>query len=54
MPGLWRKACREMHPGSLFASKAFPVPGVIPESVCHDLSPRDTLYVYRIPDESEQ
>ncbi|MDR2164629.1 MAG: class I SAM-dependent methyltransferase [Zoogloeaceae bacterium] len=52
MSALWRKACREMWPGCLFVSKAFPVPGIIPECICRDpedTAERDTLYVYRIP-----
>ncbi len=31
MPALWRKAQREMAPGSLFLSLAFPVPGARPD-----------------------
>jgi len=49
MAELWRKACREMHPGSLLISKAFPISSVVPESILFDASVRDTLYVYRIP-----
>jgi hypothetical protein len=51
MTALWDKACREMAPGSLFVSKAFPVPGQTPEALSgNEDSPVDTLYVYRIPD----
>ena len=50
MPQLWEKACKEMKPGALFISKAFPIPDVagetLTEAPCRDL---DTLYLYRIP-----
>lgn len=50
MAALWRKACQEMRPGSLFISKAFPVPGQVPESLAGLAgSPVDRLYIYRIP-----
>ena len=49
MPALWRKARREMRPGSLFVSLAFPVPAVAPNWVVA-VSERDrhTLYVWRM------
>ena len=31
MAALWRKACREMIPGSIFVSNSFGVPGVTPQ-----------------------
>lgn len=49
MPALWAKAKREMRPGSLFVSLAFPVPGVAPERVVHvSEQSRHTLYVWRM------
>ena len=49
MAALWRKACREMRPGSIFISNSFSVPGVTP-SLC--LKPDDvkgsTLHVWRM------
>jgi hypothetical protein len=48
MPELWRKACREMRPGSLFVSNAFPVPGVEADML-RDAENGLTLYIYRIP-----
>jgi SAM-dependent methyltransferase len=49
MPALWRKAQREMRPGSLFVSLAFPVPDVKPDSVIAVSSrARHTLYVWRM------
>jgi hypothetical protein len=47
---LWQKACREMHPGSLFISQAFPVPGQAPERILEDAASRRTLFFYRIPE----
>ncbi len=50
MTALWRKACLEMRPGSLFISKAFPIPGQAPESLAGPAGlPVDCLYIYRIP-----
>ncbi|MDR3322846.1 MAG: class I SAM-dependent methyltransferase [Zoogloeaceae bacterium] len=50
MAALWEKACREMQPGSLLISKAFPIPDALPETLS---GPEDDmvarLYVYRIP-----
>jgi len=48
MARLWEKACREMQPGSLFISKAFPVPDAAGEILAGD-NAVDTLYLYRIP-----
>jgi len=49
MPDLWRKACAEMKPGSLFVSNSFPVPGVVPERVVEVDDRRGTcLYCYRL------
>ncbi|MDR3353045.1 MAG: class I SAM-dependent methyltransferase [Zoogloeaceae bacterium] len=50
MQALWEKACREMTPGSLFISKAFPIPGRMPDMLAgRGEDTIDTLYVYRIP-----
>lgn len=49
MRELWQKACHEMRPGSLFISQAFPVPGLAPERILDDATPRRTLFFYRIP-----
>jgi hypothetical protein len=47
---LWEKACREMAPGSLFVSKAFPVPGQMPEFLSGpENDPVNTLFIYRVP-----
>jgi len=49
MPELWAKARREMRPGSLFVSLAFPVPGAEAQQVIKVTNaPRHTLYVWRI------
>ena len=49
MPALWDKAKREMRPGSLFVSLAFPVPAAAPDEIL-PVSDRDrhTLYVWRM------
>ena len=49
MPALWAKAKREMRPGSLFVSLAFPVPEAAPDEVLQ-VSDRErhTLYVWRM------
>jgi SAM-dependent methyltransferase len=49
MPQLWAKAKREMRPGTLFVSLAFPVP----DECAHEVIPvsgraRHTLYVWRM------
>jgi SAM-dependent methyltransferase len=44
MPALWAKARREMRPGAMLFSLAFPVPGVPADIVVVGASPRDTLY----------
>jgi hypothetical protein len=50
MAALWEKACREMAAGSFFISKAFPVPGQVPEArLGPEDRPVDILYVYRVP-----
>ncbi|MDR0234184.1 MAG: class I SAM-dependent methyltransferase [Zoogloeaceae bacterium] len=50
MPELWEKARREMKPGRLFISKAFPVPDTACEILTEDpATDVDTLYLYRIP-----
>ncbi|MDD3482757.1 class I SAM-dependent methyltransferase [Azovibrio restrictus] len=50
MIALWHKACQEMHPGALFISKAFPIPGQVPEALAGPAeNPVDRLYIYRIP-----
>jgi hypothetical protein len=49
MQALWEKACREMNPGSLFISKAFPIPGKMPDMLAgRGEETIDTLYVYRV------
>ena len=49
MVSLWKKACQEMRPGSLFISNSFSIPGVQPEKSLrlNDIS-RSTLYLWRI------
>ncbi|MDR1850096.1 MAG: hypothetical protein LBQ75_08650 [Zoogloeaceae bacterium] len=50
MTQIWEKACREMKPGSLFISKAFPVSDIPCETLAdEDSADVDTLYLYRIP-----
>ncbi|MDR0996791.1 MAG: class I SAM-dependent methyltransferase [Zoogloeaceae bacterium] len=50
MPALWKKACDEMRPGTLFSSKAFAVPEVAPEHILNATGKRrDALFFYRIP-----
>lgn len=46
---LWHKACREMHPGSVFISNSFAIPGVEPEKSIklNDLT-GSVLYMWRI------
>lgn len=49
MPALWAKAKREMRPGSLFVSLAFPVPDVEPdERIVVSDRQRHTLHVWRM------
>ncbi|MCC6916544.1 class I SAM-dependent methyltransferase [Nitrosomonas sp.] len=50
MPRLWEKARREMHPGSLFISNTFAVPGVMPDRCIrlHDFSGA-VLYIWQMP-----
>ncbi len=50
MARLWKKASREMRPGSLLISNSFPIPGVPPDEVMEldDLT-RSRLYLWRIP-----
>lgn len=49
MAALWRKARAEMHPGSIFISNSFAVPGVTPEmSVELDDFEGSTLHVWRM------
>jgi hypothetical protein len=51
MPELWRKARKEMKPGSLLVSNSFPIPDVKPESILKVDDRRNTrLHYYRIPD----
>lgn len=49
MPRLWLKVRKEMHPGSLFVSSTFSVPGQAPERIVEiaDLH-ASTLYIWRI------
>lgn len=50
MSELWRKARREMRPGSLLVSNSFPIEGLTAEKQIHVDDRRSTrLYVYRIP-----
>lgn len=49
MVDLWRKACVEMRPGSLFISNTFTVPGVEPTSIVPlDDFNQSTLYIWRM------
>ena len=49
MAELWAKAKAEMHPGSLFISNSFPVPGETPSRVIDvDCSPPRPLYCYEL------
>lgn len=49
MVDLWHKAKAEMHPGSLFVSNTFPVPGVQPvQTIALDDFHASTLYVYAL------
>jgi hypothetical protein len=49
MAKLWRKARREMQPGSLFVSNGFCVPGVEPvQTISVGDHVRSTLYVWRM------
>lgn len=49
MAELWRKAQREMRPGTLFVSNTFAVPGVEPSQVVQlDDLHRSRLYLYRL------
>jgi hypothetical protein len=47
MPSLWRKAQREMRPGTLFVSNSFTVPGVAPLKTIPYAAHR-ALYVWRM------
>ncbi|MDR1890174.1 MAG: class I SAM-dependent methyltransferase [Zoogloeaceae bacterium] len=50
MRALWVKACREMTPGSLFISNAFPVDDATGEAeILEDPKTGLILYVYKIP-----
>jgi hypothetical protein len=50
MEEFWRKARREMAPGSLLISNSFTIPEVTPDSVITVDDRRQTLlYVYRLP-----
>lgn len=47
MPQLWQKVSEEMHPGSIFVSVEFEVPGVAPhEIIATGESARERLYVW--------
>jgi SAM-dependent methyltransferase len=48
MERLWRKASREMAPGTLLISSRFPVPDVAPERVVPVAGAGHVLYCYRI------
>lgn len=49
MNELWNKVKAEMHPGSLFVSNTFAVPGVTPERVMQvDDFHASVLYIYRV------
>ena len=52
MTALWRKARREMRPGTRLVSNTFAVPGVEPDEThaVEDLH-RSTLFVYVVPDD---
>lgn len=48
MPKLWQKVTEEMHPGSIFISNSFEVPGIEPTEVWELDDPRKTiLYIYK-------
>jgi hypothetical protein len=47
MPRLWRKAQREMRPGTLLVSNSFTVPGVAPLKTIPYAAHR-ALYVWRM------
>lgn len=49
MTAIWRKAQRELAPGTLFISNSFPVPDVIPDQYIELGDRRKTrLFIYRI------
>lgn len=49
MADLWEKVRREMHPGSLFISNTFPVPGIEPsETVFLDEAGNRRLFIWRL------
>ena len=49
MEDLWRKACSEMRPGTLFISNTFTIPSVNPTSVVQlDDFNQSTLYIWRM------
>lgn len=49
MPRLWEKVKDEMHPGAIFVSNSFPVPGVEPSEVWELSDSRKTiLYIYKL------
>lgn len=51
MPDLWRKARREMRPGSLLVSNSFDIPDQCADEVISVDDRRGTrLYIYRIPE----
>jgi hypothetical protein len=54
MQTLWRKACREMRPGSILISNSFAIPGVEPEKILelNDFT-GSTLYLWRIGENTE-
>ncbi|GHT91394.1 hypothetical protein AGMMS49545_07250 [Betaproteobacteria bacterium] len=54
MRALWAKACREMTPGSLFISNAFPVDDATEEAeIMEDAESGLVLYLYKIRGEGE-
>lgn len=49
MPKLWLKVSEEMHPGSVFISNSFAVPGIEPAEIWELSDSRQTkLYIYRL------
>lgn len=54
MPALWRKACREMRPGSILISNSFGIPGVRPDKIIElgDFT-GSALYLWRIRKDTE-
>lgn len=48
MPAIWRKASREMRPGTLLLSHEFPIPGIAPDIMITPQPGSPNLYGWRI------